>query len=300
MISAKKAVHSLAAAAATAFAVFMAGSSVSAAVFDYEYDMSKSRWTYGGGYSFVTYTRLDGERKDRHGLDPTWITEDSEIIISYQTEGDYDGCPASLIFQTWTGDLVDSEVEQTTSITPVSYTDTEAVYTYDSFMQEWGLDTKYIYSISVSDVGTNKLFVDSMMITNLDIPDDKVGSIQGAVLSRDGAEIDLSLYTSTVAAASSEQSESVSESLGSTETVTETSTVSESVENTVSGDITESTVSEDAAESETQASFSYKTERVEEPEHENNILVIGIIIAVLAAAIVVAVILINKKNSSWH
>ena len=173
------------------------GISVSAEVCDYDYDMAKSRWTYGGGYSFVTYTRLDGERKDKHSINPEWITENTEIHIEYETEGDYEGCPVNLIFQTWTGDLVTSKENKEVSIEPSKYDDKTAVYTYKDFTKDWGTDFSTLYSISFADKGTNSLFISMVTLTNLDIPDEEIVAVKGGVLLKDGIELDLTKYTET-------------------------------------------------------------------------------------------------------
>ena len=181
------------------FASLIAVTPVSAEVVDYDYDMSKSRWTYGGGYGYVTYTRLDGERKDKYGFDPSWITPDSEIKITFETEGDYEGCPADLVFQTWEGDLVESTAHDTVHITPSEYDETHAVYTYEDMTTAWTYPMNWIYSITVSDVGTNNLFVSQMTVTNVDIPDEEIPKLRGAVLYKDDVELDLSAYTTTAA-----------------------------------------------------------------------------------------------------
>jgi len=243
--------------------------------------MTKSRWTYGGGYSFVTYTRLDGERKDKHSFDPNWITENSYILLSYETEGEYEGCPASLLFQTWTGELVDSTEDKTIEMIPLEYDDTHAVYDYKSMLETWGNDDfSTVYSISVSDKGENNLFVSSMTITNVDIPTESIADLKGCTLLQNGAEVDLAMYN--VSANESAQSEEISTSYDETDNWESQTDINTDGNSEVTAVETEA---KQAEENQISSMLIY--------------LVIAIVVAVIAITIIV-ISLIKKRKNSWH
>ena len=250
------------------------GISVSAEVCDYDYDMAKSRWTQGGGYSFVTYTRLDGERKDKHAINPEWITKDTEIHLEYETEGDYEGCPVNLIFQTWTGELVTSKEDKEVSIIPSKFDEKSAVYTYKDFTANWGTDFSTLYSISCADKGTNKLQIVTMTITNLDIPDDEIAVLKGGILLKDGKELDISQYEKTEETVKSENDTKA-----------------------------ETIVKEKDSEKETEVTKTSNEDKgteVEEEESSVNGVAIIIVSVLVIGGIVLVIVLIKKKQSRWH
>lgn len=266
---------------AAAAAFICAGTAVNAEIFDYDYDMSKSRWTYGGGYSFITYTRLDGERKDRHQFDPRWITPDTQIVMEYETEGEYEGCPASLVLQSWPGELVESTEERSISCEPTEFSSTTAIYNYEDLVRQWGDDNfAILYSLSVADKGENSLFVSSLTITNVDVPPEEISDLKGGFLLKNGTEIDVNEYTVT------EPTTTVQTEITTPESSEITSAEEETIE------------TEPVTSSET---WAEKEEAKEEKSSPNiiRIIIIAIVIVIIMTAVIIFVLGLKKKNY-WH
>lgn len=167
--------------AAAAVSMFTMGLSVYAEVADYELDTSTAKTTRGGGQAFLYFLRNTNEvRKHGKQLDNAWFTPDSEIIVKYEYMGeipeekkekgiDY---PASLVLQSWTGDLVDATEDRWIELVPTTYSETEATFTYTDMLAQWpDNDLSALYAMVVVDEGVS-LTVNDIVITNLDIPDD--------------------------------------------------------------------------------------------------------------------------------
>lgn len=167
--------------AAAAVSMFTMGLSAYAEVADYELDTSTAKTTRGGGQAFLYFLRNTNEvRKHGKQLDNAWFTPDSEIIVKYEYMGeipeekkekgiDY---PASLVLQSWTGDLVDATEDRWIELVPTTYSETEATFTYTDMLAQWpDNDLSALYAMVVVDEGVS-LTVNDIVITNLDIPDD--------------------------------------------------------------------------------------------------------------------------------
>lgn len=166
---------------AAAVSMFTMGLSAYAEVADYELDTSTAKTTRGGGQAFLYFLRNTNEvRKHGKQLDNAWFTPDSEIIVKYEYMGeipeekkekgiDY---PASLVLQSWTGDLVDATEDRWIELVPTTYSETEATFTYTDMLAQWpDNDLSALYAMVVVDEGVS-LTVNDIVITNLDIPDD--------------------------------------------------------------------------------------------------------------------------------
>lgn len=245
---------------------------------DYDYDMTKSRWTYGGGQSYTTYTRLDVEKRDKNNFNPMWMTEDSQIIITYETEGEATGCPTRLSFQTWQGELVSSQETRACDITPDSYDDTTSVYSYKTMLESWGKpDFSDVYSIVVWDSGTNNLFVNSMKVTNLNVPEEDLATVKGGVFLKDGEEF---VYTAPETETTPVESEVTNE-----ESVTE---------------ITENTEVESTPTAESKVEDTKAAEEEESGSNTTLIIIIAVVAVVVIAGVIIIVKVVNNRNHGWH
>lgn len=172
-IDMKKILKTLSAAAACLFASAMMVFAVYAE--DYEFDVSEATTTSGSwGQSFIHYTTLSGEEAYAGNFDPTWMTEDSEVLIEYTYEGDAAKHPLELIWQTWDDGPVEknSDVRGTwNKVVPYKYDKTSASFSYDDIVTAYGTsDFATVYAICVGDTGV-QLTVTKMTITNCDIPE---------------------------------------------------------------------------------------------------------------------------------
>lgn len=163
----------------------MATTAVAVSADEFNFDMSKAKPTYGGGQSFSTFTRLDGEKRDRNKFSPLWMTKDSTIEITYETSGEYINAPLNLIFQSWTGDLVSSVEDKWVEILPSSFDETHAVFTFEDIAKTYGSEDFYdVYAINISD-NDNSLLVKSFVVTNCNIPDEIASTITGGTVTLD-------------------------------------------------------------------------------------------------------------------
>lgn len=242
---------------------------------DFDFDMTKARPTYGGGQAYTSYTRLDNERRDKDNFNPLWMTENTVIEVQYVTSDEYEETPIYLILQSWTGDLVDGTEDKWIPISPTACDNTSAVWDYATIIAAYGEDLSDVYSIVLSDEGENALTVTSMIVRDLDIPDDDKYTVANGVVLIDGKPI-------TAPEAETEVVTEIVEDDITSETVQENETVkNESDENAE----TKATVN-DEQPSETESSSSTYT------------IVLSIIAALLAVVLVVMIIR-NKIKAKW-
>lgn len=140
---------------------------------DYVFDVSSAKTTAGGwAQSFIYYTSLsDPGSATSTTFNPLWMTSESDVIVTYTTEGTYNSYPCELIWQTW-----DSEEEPApgikspwNKIAPSSFDETTATFTYSDIVAGYGTDNfKDVFAICVGDTG-NQLLVTGVTITNCNI-----------------------------------------------------------------------------------------------------------------------------------
>lgn len=180
MINIKKLIG-LAASAVIAVSSFC----ISAFADDFSFDMQKAKPTYGGGQAYMTFTRLDNEKRDKNNFNPLWITEDSQIEIEYTTEGDYEETPIYFVFQSWTGEIVSSQKDKWVLIAPTTFDDTKAVWDYETIINTYGSNFSDVYAFVVTDGGENALTVSSITITNIKIAKDEILTVSGGTVITD-------------------------------------------------------------------------------------------------------------------
>lgn len=278
-----------------AAAVMAASMSVSVFAEDIDFDMAKAHWTAGGSTngasSYTCGTRLSNERRDNKNFNPTWMTPQSEVIVTYQVRENKDSDtiltdedtsklsapPAEFILQTWKGDLVDSQEDRMQHILPSTWTATSCTFTYGDLVAAWGsADFSTVYAVQVSDNSVNPLMVTSMMITNCDIPEEDIAEgIKLGTILKDGQEV-------VVTTAATETTEAIDTSVDSPDADQESS-ISDKQD-------------EESAES--------KVSENENEEKDSSNVTLIIVIAAFAVVIGVAACIIIKKvsnrNKGWH
>jgi len=158
---------------------------ISAFADDFSFDMQKAKPTYGGGQAYMTFTRLDNEKRDKNNFNPLWITEDSQIEIEYATEGDYEETPIYFVFQSWTGEIVSSQEDKWVLIAPTTFDDTKAVWDYETIINTYGSNFSDVYAFVVTDGGENSLTVSSITISNIKIAKDEILTVSGGTVITD-------------------------------------------------------------------------------------------------------------------
>lgn len=171
----KKLLKSLSAAAAAIICSLLLVVTVYAE--DYEFDVSSAIESSGSwGQSYIQYTPLTGDSAHAANFNPTYLTEDSEIIIEYTYTGDVAfRAPIELIWQTWDGGLggTDPDVKGTwNKIAPYEYDDTTAKFAYKDICDAYGTSNfGTVYAVCVGDTGV-KLTVTKMTATNYNAPEE--------------------------------------------------------------------------------------------------------------------------------
>lgn len=261
----------------------IAAASMGVSVFaeDFEFDMAKARWTYGKGTSYQCFTRLDNERRDKNNFDPHWITSDTEVHVTYQTEGEIESAPAILQFQTWRGDLVDSTEDKIIDIQPAEWDEDSAVYKYADIVEAWGdesFDT--VYSILIRDNDINSLMLTSMAFTNCNIPDEAIiEGVTGGIVTEDGKEVIIEVQS----------------------VETEATTV---VADT-NGSKTETNAASETGNKESEKVDSDSDADAENSQSSISPVVIAVIAGVAVAVIAVIIVIVKmtatrRKNKGWH
>lgn len=298
MKSVSKIFASMAAAAAIAMSM-----GITAFAEDFDFDMAKAHWTAGGSpngaASYTCGTRLSNERRDRHNFDPTWITPETEVLITYEVKesstsdrilGDGDTIPAppaELVLQTWVSDITDSTEERMQHVIPSEWSTTQCKFTYSDIVNAWGSeDFSWIYSIQVSDNKVNPLMVTSLMFTNCDIPDEVIAEgVKLGTILENGEEVVIETTAAPV----------------ETEAATEDNKTTESADSeNADGEETDST--------ESSITDKPEADKPDAEEQESSGISAGIIaaiaggvVAVIAAVIVIVKVSASKrKNKGWH
>ena len=259
--------------------IIAAAMNLSVSAEDFEFDMAKARWTYGKGTTYQCFTRLDNERRDKNNFDPRWITPDTEVHVTYQTEGDIESAPAILQVQTWTGDLVDSTEDKFVDVQPAEWDEDSAVYKYADIVAAWGDDSfGTVYSFHIKDNEINPLMLTSMTFTNCDIPDEAIiEGVTGGIVTENGKEVIIETQPveteiAAVTEANDEKNETTAESASAANSESESSKIDSEDEN--------------------------------EQSSVNPVIiaiVAGGIAVITAAAIIIAKVLGSKrKNKGWH
>ena len=279
-----------------AAAAMAASMSISAFAEDIDFDMAKAHWTAGGSTngasSYSCGTRLSNERRDNKNFNPTWMTPQSEVIITYQVRESKDSDtiltdedtsklsvpPAEFILQTWKGDLVDSTEDRMQHVLPSKWTATSCTFTYKDIVAAWGsADFSTVYAVQVSDNSVNPLMVTSMIITNCDIPEEDIAEgIKLGTILKDGQEV-------VVTTAATEITDATDIPADSSENTDQKSSVSDKQD-------------EESAESEA-------SEDENEEKDGSNVTLIIIIAASVVVVGVTACIIIKKvsnRNKGWH
>lgn len=261
---------------------------MSMAVFadEYSFDMEKAKQTHGGGQSYMSFTRLDNERRDMLKFNPLWITPESTIEIDYVSEGEYEDQPMNLVFQSWIGALVESTEDKWVQIPPTDFSETHATWSYDTIVSVYGEDFSDVYAIVIEDSGTNSLLVTNITVTNLSVPADERENVGGGIL----------VITET------------------DETITET-TAAETLEITDTQDAGDEKVGKEETEKvsketsvETENDSSAKTQTTKSSEDKNEDaesgipawLIIAIGGGVFSIVIIIIVIALKHRNNGWH
>lgn len=167
--------------AASLLSVAMTG--VTAFADDYSFDMEKSKQTHGGGQAYMSFTRLDNERRDRQKFNPLWITPETTVEIDYESEGEYDEYPIQLVLQSWVGALVDSTEDKWVQIPPTTFDDNHATWSYDTIVSAYGDDFSDVYAIVIEDSGKNSLLVKNVVFADLDVPEEEQANVSGGILT---------------------------------------------------------------------------------------------------------------------
>jgi hypothetical protein len=269
MFSFKKMAASLLASAA-----ILSLGGINASADDYVFDVSKASRTFGKGTSYTHYTRLDNENMDKNNFNPLWITTDSSIIIEFESSGDYEEAPLTMTFQSWTGEKVTGTEDKSILVYPSIFTDTTATITYDDMVEWYGTDDfSDVYCISVNDCG-NQILVDSITVTNCNIPEDQAENAKGTIIKEgEAAEV--------------ETVETPEET--TVESVEEASAPDEEGEDTEIKD-------DDKEEPEEAANESSEDEDTEESSSNSMLIIIIAAAAVVVIAVVVVVIIVSSKN----
>ena len=271
--------------AASVLSFVMTG--VTAFADEYSFDMEKTKQTQGGGQAYVSFTRLDNERRDRLKFNPLWITSESTFEIDYTSEGEYDGQPMNLIFQSWVGALVDSTEDKWVQIPPTTYDETHAVWTYDTLTSVYGDDFSDVYAIVVEDSGTNSLLVTNITVTNLSVPADERENVAGGILT-----------VTTV-------DEPVADII-ETEAVGETD-AKNADDKADSGKVTENAKGETSSEKSSSSSEKTTTAKVNDDSGETTVLNVpiwGVAVAGVAVVLIIVIVALvasrKRKNRGWH
>lgn len=251
------------AAAAVLMMTAMTVLSVSAYAEDYEFDVSTAKESTGWQQSFVHYTVL-GDPSMKDNFNPTWMTEDSEIIITYESSGEYANYPCELIWQTW-GDLAEGVKGTWNKVAPYEFDDTTSKFSYQDVVDAYGVsDFSTVYAICVGD-RNNVLKVTGMTITNCDIPSE----------------------------AESEEEAKETEAAETEAEETEAETAAETTEK-----VTEAKNETEATTAETLP--VPQTEDDEEGGVDATMVILIVVVVVVAAAIVVIIILMIKKAKNRY
>ena len=256
---------------------------------DYVFNTEKAKMTYGGGQSFAAYTRLDNERRDKNKFNPLWMTEDSQIIVEYETSEYTTDSPIRLVLQSWTGELVDGTENKWVQILPSVLEDDKAIWDYATLVDSYGDDFSDVYCIVFEDGDENSLLVKSFEITNVDVPEEDAAAIVDGIIE----------YTET---------ESETETAA-----TETETASVSIEaedetantDNAEAESTETEKAEDKSETEEAKKDESKSEAAETENKESNSGMIVIIcvaagVLVLGGAVIIIILRMKGKNKNWR
>ncbi len=170
-------------------AVAMVVLSITAFAEDYVFDVSKAVQTSGAwAQSYSHYTALCVEEEYANNFNPTWMTSESEVIVTFEYTGTSGAYPCQLIWQTWDIEGVEpAEGINSTwnQVAPATFDDNNATYTYDDIVAAYGTsDFSNVYAICFGDTG-NCLLVTSVTITNCDIPE---GAVVNTASSSDEEE----------------------------------------------------------------------------------------------------------------
>ncbi|MGN0642889.1 MAG: hypothetical protein ACI4JJ_07060 [Huintestinicola sp.] len=248
------------AAAAILMMTAVALMSAAASAEDFEFDVSTAKESTGWQQSFVHYTVL-GDPSMKDNFNPTWMTEDSEVVVTYTTSGAYNNYPCELIWQTW-GDLAEGVNGTWNKVKPYEFDDTTARFSYADIAASYGTtDFSTVYAICVGDT-SNVLKVTGMTITNCDI-----------VVVEETEEV-----TEAETEAEEEPAETTA---ATTEKVTEAKT--------------------EKAETTTAATLPVpQTEEDDEGGVNPTMIILIVVVAAVAAAIVVIIVLMIKKAKSRY
>lgn len=215
---------------------------ISAYADDFSFDMQKAKPTYGGGQAYMTFTRLDNEKRDKNNFNPLWITKDSKIEVEYSTDGEYEESPIYFVFQSWTGEIVSSQEDKWVQIAPTSFDDTKAVWDYTTLTNAYGTNFSDVYAFVITDGDTNALTVKSLTITNVKIAKDDISTVTGGtVITDEPIEV---AETSVSESPDAATAESVTDTAKITETVDTTSKISTEANNATVGTDNETSQSE--------------------------------------------------------
>ncbi len=169
--------------------------SVTAFAEDYVFDTSAATKTAGSWAQSLIYYTAQGDPSTATDttFDPTWMTSDSAVVVTFESAGSYNGYPCELIWQTWDVDGVEpaAGINSTwNKVAPSSYDDTTATFTYDDIVASYGTsDFKDVYAICLGDTG-NELLVTGLTITNCNIVYAEVEETEAEPEAEEAEEVD--------------------------------------------------------------------------------------------------------------
>jgi len=186
--------------------------SVTAFAEDYVFDTSAATKTAGSWAQSLIYYTAQGDPSTATDttFDPTWMTSDSAVVVTFESAGSYNGYPCELIWQTWDVDGVEpaAGINSTwNKVAPSSYDDTTATFTYDDIVASYGTsDFKDVYAICLGDTG-NELLVTGLTITNCNIVYAEVEETEAEPEAEEVTEAETTTAEVTTAAAEEEAEE---------------------------------------------------------------------------------------------
>lgn len=283
----KKLLKMLSAAAAGFFAA--AAVAITVCAEDYEFDVSDAKQSNGSwGQSFTEYTALDGDSKHADHFNPTWLTEDSEIIVEYTYEGTVSRSPVELVWQTWDGPAEKNPdvLGDWNKISPYEYDETSAKFAYEDIVAAYGTDDfGTVYAVNVGDTGV-KLTVTKMTATNVNM---------GGESDAQETEAETKAETEAVEADASVAEETEEDAVEETEAVTEKETEAETTAKETTAKVT--TAAKETSQITTAVNIA---DNAPDEDSAFPIIIMVVAIVVVVAVIVVIVVLMIKKTKGRY